>query len=690
MAEQIYKVRDPSGAIREIKGPAGATDEQVIAKAKELFGDAMIPQTTLANIAKEAGKGFVRGASDVGMFLGKGATAFLAPELGRIAASKIEELAAPSRKMIAATPNTPIERMVGTGSEILGASAITGGMGSVPRAIYSGISALGGALGEQAGGETGKALGSLAPLGVIGGRAAIRGIKTHAFPSTGQIGAKAAGDKLDDVINALENFKSGVPGVKLTAGQASVPANSAEFAALQKKVSDVDPSRYFTIEDAQKNAMRKHLAALIGADTQEGAILASKEAKRVLGEVVGPKMEQELAAANIAGKLLPKLQEKATALSAASASNVDDVRRLELAKQLAESRANQMYPMNQMTSEGRTGFPRLAGRYSYASDLAERAEDAAQKAAKGSLDTGAGARFAQMQADSLAAHGLRPIDTSKLTRIIEQKLNDPSIGANEVTAKVLSKTNELIKEWTSKGKGIIDASALHEIRKTAVNNEVEKLMAGAKPSAIKARASQILGQVKPLIDDAIESAGGTGWKKALKEFEQGSHLINRKTMGAKALELFDKSPNRLISLSEGNEPKVVEKIFGPGRVSLAKEMGGTETPIKDVGSMLSRNKIYKNLASKGAKSLENRIDAPELPPTGLFQPMISTARGWVNRILGSGIDNAIKRAAPDMADPQTMARLLREYKAALAVSGGGKEELARRAALAAMILQEQQ
>lgn len=37
METQIYKVRDPSGAIREISGPVGATDEQVIAKAQELF-----------------------------------------------------------------------------------------------------------------------------------------------------------------------------------------------------------------------------------------------------------------------------------------------------------------------------------------------------------------------------------------------------------------------------------------------------------------------------------------------------------------------------------------------------------------------------------------------------------------------------------------------------------------------------
>jgi len=41
MATQIYKVRDPSGAIREIEGPAGATDDQVIAKAKELFNKAI-------------------------------------------------------------------------------------------------------------------------------------------------------------------------------------------------------------------------------------------------------------------------------------------------------------------------------------------------------------------------------------------------------------------------------------------------------------------------------------------------------------------------------------------------------------------------------------------------------------------------------------------------------------------------
>jgi hypothetical protein len=55
MATQIYKVRDPSGAIREIEGPSGATDDQVIAKAKELFASAPVGGSGVSQIPTEAG-----------------------------------------------------------------------------------------------------------------------------------------------------------------------------------------------------------------------------------------------------------------------------------------------------------------------------------------------------------------------------------------------------------------------------------------------------------------------------------------------------------------------------------------------------------------------------------------------------------------------------------------------------------
>lgn len=49
MADQIYKVQDPQGNIRQISGPAGASDDEVIAQAQKLFAD-IVPAPTLSQI----------------------------------------------------------------------------------------------------------------------------------------------------------------------------------------------------------------------------------------------------------------------------------------------------------------------------------------------------------------------------------------------------------------------------------------------------------------------------------------------------------------------------------------------------------------------------------------------------------------------------------------------------------------
>lgn len=51
---QIYKVRDPNGTIREIRGPAGADDNTILAKAKELFG-VKAPANLASEIPTEPG-----------------------------------------------------------------------------------------------------------------------------------------------------------------------------------------------------------------------------------------------------------------------------------------------------------------------------------------------------------------------------------------------------------------------------------------------------------------------------------------------------------------------------------------------------------------------------------------------------------------------------------------------------------
>lgn len=55
METQIYKVRDPQGNLREIRGPAGASDAEVIAQAQALFGGGQAPSRQLSpeQIAKQ-------------------------------------------------------------------------------------------------------------------------------------------------------------------------------------------------------------------------------------------------------------------------------------------------------------------------------------------------------------------------------------------------------------------------------------------------------------------------------------------------------------------------------------------------------------------------------------------------------------------------------------------------------------
>jgi hypothetical protein len=57
--------------------------------------------------------------------------------------------------------------------------------------------------------------------------------------------------------------------------------------------------------------------------------------------------------------------------------------------------------------------------------------------------------------------------------------------------------------------------------------------------------------------------------------------------------------------------------------------------------------------------MEERIGAPTVPPTGMFQPMISAARSWVNKGLGTGHEQALRRAAEIMDNPQEMARQMK-------------------------------
>lgn len=115
---------------------------------------------------------------------------------------------------------------------------------------------------------TGTAAGAAVPAAWEAAKGIGAGVRNVVQPYMGQWGAdRAAGRLLNDaagprraaVLQALEQPSVIVPGSSPTAGQAAVPAGSAEFAAMQRIAEQRDPSSYLNIGNDQ-NAAR--IAAL--------------------------------------------------------------------------------------------------------------------------------------------------------------------------------------------------------------------------------------------------------------------------------------------------------------------------------------------------------------------------------------------------------------------------------------------
>ena len=130
--------------------------------------------------------------------------------------------------------------------------------------------------------------------------------------------------------------------------------------------------------------------------------------------------------------------------------------------------------------------------------------------------------------------------------------------------ELLNLANEL--EGLGGATGVIDARDLYQIRKTGLNDIVERLLGSrAQPSSgTKERTASLLTSIRPMIDDAIEGAGGQGWKDYLARTRQGFEAVNRQELTAKGAQLAKENPTEFVALMAGERPDIVEGILGKG------------------------------------------------------------------------------------------------------------------------------
>ena len=375
-----------------------------------------------------------------------------------------------------------------------------------------------------------------------------------------RIARESVGD-MDVVVNALRTARPGA-----TPAQALAEAGINEPVAqalLSRSALRKEGAKFFSDVTAAENADAINaLSQIAGGTTQTGAKAGQAAAKKEVNALLEPIKDQILARANVGGTTGMALREQAAEQGAKAAAAVEDVRRFtaagERAPSVFEGISAQRYP----------GEPKAPLRYTYGGDLAKRADEVATQAAKGSLEFGESARFAQAAADQLEAAGLKPLETGPILQGLQRVASDPKLAGSEAL-KYLPRVADDIQKWTKNG--VIDANALDSIRKNSVNAVIND-MTNLDTKAKKALAAKVMTELKPLLIDAMEAAGGKGYRDYLTSYANEMQKIGQMKLGAKALDLFEKSPKRFVALVEGNSPKDVEKIFGPGSYDIVTEM----------------------------------------------------------------------------------------------------------------------
>jgi len=368
------------------------------------------------------------------------------------------------------------------------------------------------------------------------------------------------GGELDDVLNALRNAP---PGVTPAQAIADAGLNQPTTQALLRRAAERDPKFFTDLLKTQDFATVNKLSQLAGGETATATRNTLTNAKNALNAMTGPERDFALNRANL-GKAVAEYEKQAGKLSGDAAAKVQEVRDL-----ISAGKAADAYAKLQVIKQG---LPTSTARYTYANELAEKAfGEWSDKAAQASLDLGQGARFAGDAAKTLRSFGIKPIEGAPLVQNIMSIADNPAFAGNDVLAGAVRNVADDIAKWTSSG-GVVDARALDAIRKNSVNAAIEKLRPGLDATSQKKLAASVLSDIKPLLIDAIEGAGGTGYRQYLANYTKGMQNIGQTKLGAQAMELYKKSPQQFVDLVEGNSPELVEKIFGSGNYDIAVEM----------------------------------------------------------------------------------------------------------------------
>ena len=202
---------------------------------------------------------------------------------------------------------------------------------------------------------------------------------------------------------------------------------------------------------------------------------------------------------------------------------------------------------------------------------------------------------------------IKPLEGRKIASSISKIADNPSFAGDDVLIGAVNNVADDILKWTSNG-GVIDARALDAIRKNSVNAAIQKLRPGMDATSQRNLASKVLTDIKPMLVDAVEEAGGTGYRKYLEDYAQGMQKIAERKLSAEGLRLWKTNKDDFVKLVMNESPETVEKILGPGRYDIATELANdTLSTLQKLADKRVTQLSISEQASEGQKALSELV-----------------------------------------------------------------------------------
>lgn len=499
------------------------------------------------------------------------------------------------KKFYADIPRAEFDAKIGLAPAAAPAAAVAPAQPSMVEKAYKAARPYVAPLVEAAGAIGGGLAGTpLGPLGTVGGAGLGYGIAKEALELGdvylgGKQPRQGAAQVVEPVRNIVEGSTMEMGGQALGKAVGYVGGKVADLrqipqqkaaAIAQKALGDDLPTVVNALRSASPNASIAEVTAKIENPTWQALIknALEKDPQFVRKAKLLSEAESSNALAQLAGG--------ATATQVRGAS--------ELAKQ----------NLNALTTPMREASLSRANLGKYVADdaAARRAQDLAVLAGSGTkVDPAQFIAQATGAEKALRSVGVKPLESESIIRSITTTADNPAFAGNDLISGAVKNVADDIAKWTSQG-GVIDANALEAIRKNSVNAAIAQLRPGADATAQRNLAAGVMSKIKPLIDDAIEGAGGAGWRDYLAKHAEGMRAISERKLTGEAAKLWKTDKDAFVRLVQGESPEAVEKILGPGNYNIAAELADNTMSVlqKQAQKRLTELSVKEQVSEGGA------------------------------------------------------------------------------------------